>query len=110
MLVLIEVSYVKIVLDVPGVILPDSVLCVQEKLVGNIPKLFVATESIPKVSLVRESDLVYPDTDSANIEYKTLYEAKEKESDRYFTRAYAAEEKLRKLQEALDKPTKEAKQ
>jgi hypothetical protein len=93
---MIEVGYQKVLLETDRLV-PDSVFAVSLKTVDGVA--MYVTESTPDVSvhLIPGRKIIFPGTKEEQDCFRNLYAEIEKDRDEYRSRAWKAEDEIKKL-------------
>ena len=99
MFYIVEVDHTKILMQVGAILNPDTIFSVSTKIVDGVEKYFVKDKHNIQLIIPSECNVIFPSTEEEQKAFKTLYEEMGKDRDEYRSRAWKAEEELKKCSE-----------
>ena len=103
----IGVGYQKVLIHTDVMLDPNNIFAVESETVGGVRKYFVENKTDITVIAVPRSKIVFPNTEEEQKTFKALHDEVEKDRDAYRSRAWRAEEELKKAKQVINDMTKE---
>lgn len=107
MFYVIEVGWQKVLIHTDVMLDPNNIFAVESETVGGARKYIVENKTDITVIAVPQYKIVFPGTEEEQKVFKVLCAEVEKDRDEYRSRAWKAEEELKKAKQIIDDMTKE---
>lgn len=102
MFYVIEVGYQKVLIRTDVMLNPNNIFAVESVTVSGVKKCTLENKTDITVIAVPRSKIVFPNTEEEQKTFKALHDEVEKDRDEYRSRAWRAEEELKKAKQVID--------
>ena len=102
MFYVIEVGYQKVLIRTDVMLNPNNIFAVESVTVSGVEKYTLENKTDITVIAVPRSKIVFPNTEEEQKTFKALHDEVEKDRDEYRSRAWRAEEELKKAKQVID--------